>query len=121
ALRAEVLVHGLHDAEAGVRENAIRMTEDLFLTDNRPETERIIAELISLKNDPSPKVRFQLLASLGFVNSPAAAKARKDLLFDNIDDNWMQIAALSAIPFGEDDLLKEVLQKYQSGNPQYAS
>ncbi len=121
ALSGDLLIVGLQDIDAGVRENAIRMSEDLFLKKAGPETDRIIAELIKLKDDRSPKVRFQLLASLGFVTAPMAAQVRKDLLFDNMDDNWMQIAALSAIPSGEDDLLEEVLQKYRPGNAQHAS
>lgn len=121
ALNGEMLLHALGDPEAGVRENAIRMSEDLFLKQNSPGADRIVDKLISLKNDRSPKVRFQLLASLGFVSSPAAVRARKELLFANLEDNWMQIAALSAVPAGDDNLLEEVLAGYRPGNPQYAS
>ncbi|MFC7524617.1 PVC-type heme-binding CxxCH protein [Parapedobacter sp. GCM10030251] len=121
ALTSEVLIQGLHDTEAGVRENAIRMSEDRFLMKKSAETDRVVAELIKLKNDSSPKVRFQLLASLGFVDTPIAAKTRKDLLFENLDDRWMQIATLSATPFGEDNLLEEVLQRSRPGDTQYAS
>lgn len=121
ALNSDVLIKGLNDVEDGVRENAIRMSEDFFLMKEVPETDRVVSELIKLKNDGFPKVRFQLLASLGFINTPAASKVRKDLLFENMNDNWMQIAALSATPFGGDDLLDEVLQRYRPGNAQYAS
>ncbi len=121
ALGEETLLHAFGDPEAGVRENAILMSEDLFLKRNSPAAGRIIDRLISLKNDKSPKVRFQLLASLGFVSSPAAVKVRKELLFSNLEDNWMQIAALSAVPASGDNLLEEVLAGYRKGNPQYAS
>lgn len=121
ALNEETLLLALSDPEAGVRENAIRMSEDLFLKQNNPGAGRVIGKLISLKKDKSPKVRFQLLASLGFVSSPAAVDARKELLFSNLEDNWMQIAALSAVPASSDNLLEEVLAGYRKGNPQYAS
>lgn len=121
SLKADILLSGLRDSEAGVRENAIRIAEDMFLVKPAPDGNRIVDALIRLKNDPSPKVRYQLLASLGFINTPAAVQARKDLLFGNLDDNWMQIAALSAAPSEDDGLLEEVLLKYHSGSPQYAS
>ncbi len=121
ALSSEMLIKGLNDPEAGVRENAIRISEDLFLRKTVAETESIVAELIRLKNDRAPKVRFQLLTSLGYVNTPAAIQARKDLLFGSLDDSWMQIAALSAIPPANNDLLDEVLRKYRPGDSQYAS
>lgn len=121
ALTADVLTAGLRNPSAGVRENAVRMAEDLFLIQPNADTERITAELIRLKNDPSGKVRYQVLASLGFVNTPAAIQARKELLFQNLDNNWMQIAALSALPVENDQLLTEVLQKYNPDNPGYAS
>lgn len=121
ALTADVLTVGLRNPSAGVRENAVRMAEELFLIQPNADTERITTELIRLKNDPSGKVRYQVLASLGFVNTPAAIQARKELLFQNLDNNWMQIAALSALPVENDQLLTEVLQKYNPDNPGYAS
>ncbi len=119
ALGEATLLEALGDPEAGVRENAIRMSEDLFLKPN--SSGLIVDRLIALKKDKSPKVRFQLLASLGFVSSPAAVGARRELLFSNLEDNWMQIAALSAVPAGDDSLLEQVLDGYRPGNPQYAS
>ncbi len=121
SLEADILLNGLQDPEAGVRENTIRIAEGLFLVNPKPESNRIVDALISLKNDPSPKVRYQLLASLGFVNTPGAVSARKDLLFTNLEDSWMQVAALSAIPPEGDNLLEEVLLKYRPGSPHYAS
>lgn len=121
SLEADILLNGLQDPEAGVRENAIRIAENLFLVNPKPESDRIVGALTRLKNDPSPKVRYQLLASLGFVNTPGAISARKDLLFGNLGDSWMQVAALSAAPSEGDDLLEEVLLKYRPGSLQYAS
>jgi len=121
ALSADMVIIGLQDVAAGVRENAIRMTEDLFIRKNGPETNRILGELVKLKDDRDPKVRFQLLATLGFINTPATVQARTDLLFGNLDDSWMQIAALSATPSEEDNLLEKVLQQTRDGDSRYAS
>lgn len=121
ALSADVLIAGLQNKEAGVRENAIRMSEELFLVTRNADTDRVVSALLKLKNDPSGKVRYQLLASIGFVNTPATIQARKELLFGNLDNTWMQVAALSAIPSEGENLLDEVLPNYGNGSAQYAS
>lgn len=121
SLTTDVLLKGIQDPEAGVRENAIRISEEVLLGKDEAKKDRVAAELVKLQHDQSPKVRFQLLATLGFVNTPEAVQARKNLLFENLGDNWMQIAALSAIPAAGTNLLEEVIQRYQKGNPQYAT
>ena len=60
ATDAAILTKALHNATAGVRENAILLAE-LHLNDF-PQLEK---ELLALQNDPSPKVRYQLLCTLG--------------------------------------------------------
>lgn len=120
-LKADLLIEGLRNKEAGVRENAIRMSEDLYLVRTNPDTERVVDAMLALKNDPSGKVRYQLLASLGYVNTNAARRVRNELLFNQVDNPWMQIAALSAVPVENDNLLETVLQNYKAGNAGYAS
>ncbi|MCF0060435.1 c-type cytochrome [Dyadobacter chenwenxiniae] len=115
ALKPELLVTALKDNASGVRENAIRLSEP-FLKDNAVQN-----ALISLQNDPNAKVRFQLLCTLGFLDSPEAGKARENLLFKNIEDPWMQIAALSATPSSKNSLLGAVLNRYQADNAAYSS
>jgi len=86
------LVHrALEDPEPGVRENAIRLAEP-FLPGHRPLAERLLA----MPGDPDARVRFQLLCTVGGLDSPAARAARDRLLFAGIEDEWMQVAALSA-------------------------
>lgn len=81
----------LTDEAAGVRENAIRLAE-LHLT----EAPALAGALLKMQQDPSPKVRFQLLCTLGFIESPASRAAQDALLLGSLEDEWMQIAALSA-------------------------
>lgn len=115
-LTAPIISHALKDEEAGVRENAIRLAE-LHLND-KPE---LIDQLLRLENDKDHKVRFQLLCTLGFVSSPEAASVRQRLLFRDIDDEWVQIAALSADSSQTVALLTEVLAKFNPKRPAYAS
>lgn len=106
-LDAELILKALKDPVAGIRENAIKLAE-LHL-----DTDAKLAEaLLQMSEDADPKVRFQLLATLGFLDNEQAAQVRKDLLFRDIDDHWVQLAALSA-PFEQSrSLLDGVLANY---------
>lgn len=73
----------LKDPVAGVRENALKLAEP-----------RRLPAVMALIDDPDPRVRFQLLCTLGFYDGSGAA--RDKLLFTGIEDRWMQVAALSA-------------------------
>jgi putative heme-binding domain-containing protein len=106
----------LIDTVAGIRENGIRLAE-LHLSSS-PELE---SDLLSLQNDGDSKVRFQLLCTIGYFNSKEAARVRHKLLFENLHDDWMQIAALSAASSQAASLLEEVLVRYNLDEPAYAS
>ncbi|HEY8092707.1 MAG TPA: PVC-type heme-binding CxxCH protein, partial [Acidimicrobiales bacterium] len=90
-LEPTVVREALGDPEPGVRENAVRLAET-FLNDDRPLAERLLA----MVGDPDPRVRFQLLCTLGGLDSPAARAARDRLLSADVEDEWMQVAALSS-------------------------
>jgi putative membrane-bound dehydrogenase-like protein len=113
---SELLKMAFLDPSPGVRLNAIKIAElhlsNFFDLGNA---------LVKLKSDPDPKVRYQLLCTLGFVEGPSAREARKDLLFQDIQDEWFQIAALTA-PYEESrQLMNSVVASYQNENPAYAS
>ena len=114
-LQSAEIRKALHDEEAGIRENAIRLAELHLQADPS-----LSVELLALGGDADPKVRFQLLCALGYVKTPEANKLRQDLLFGNIDDPWMQIAALSA-PESHRGLLDAVLARFSEDSPAYAS
>jgi putative membrane-bound dehydrogenase-like protein len=82
---------GLADREAGVRENAIILAEPRL-----SNTPALVQKLIAMAKDPDAKVRFQLLCTLGSLNSPQARAARDELLSRDVEDKWFQIAALSS-------------------------
>jgi putative heme-binding domain-containing protein len=85
------LRRALADPEPGVRENAIRIAEGRLK--NGPG---LSAALLDLAKDPDPKVTFQLLLTLGDLDSQRARTVRTTMLFEHVEDEWMQIAALSA-------------------------
>lgn len=111
-----LIIHALADKDPGVRENAIRIAE--IHINSSPA---LIPALLKLHKDPDLKVRYQLLSTLGFVNTPEANQARKELLFRDINDEWVQIAALSAPPSQNTGLLEDVLAKFQPSMPAYSS
>ncbi len=112
-LSPELLLAALQDKSPGVRENAIRLAEP-FLDDAQ-----VRKQLLAMPDDADPKVRYQLLCTLGFLDSPEAAKAREALLFKDLDDKWVQLAALSARPSAGNNLLNRVLARYEGSRPAY--
>ena len=90
-LDASLIQKALEDPEPGVRENAIRLAESRLAT-----APGLADKLLAMTGDAHPRVRFQLLCTLGWVDSPGARNARRQLLMRDIDDEWMQMAAFSA-------------------------
>lgn len=90
-LDANLLQKALDDPEAGVRENAVRLAEPLLLS--HPD---FVEKLAKMADDPDPKLRFQLLCTLGFTDSTQAKAAEEKVLAKGVEDRWMQVAALSA-------------------------
>lgn len=93
---------------AGVRENAVKIAEQYLK--QYPELE---THLLALQDDPDPKVRFQLLLSLG--NVPGAAAVRQTLLLRDIEDPWVPIAALSAGKDAAPGLFAQAVQRLGAG------
>ncbi|MEX2263248.1 MAG: PVC-type heme-binding CxxCH protein [Bryobacteraceae bacterium] len=78
----------LRDPSPGVRENAIRLAES--------HLPQLTPALLSLAADPDSRVRFQLLCTLGSVDTAPSRAVREKLLQRDLEDRWVQIAALSA-------------------------
>ncbi|AYB29343.1 PVC-type heme-binding CxxCH protein [Chryseolinea soli] len=95
------LQKALKHSVGGVRENAIKIAE-LHLKD-MPSLEN---DLLPLQNDADAKVRFQLLCTLGDLNTKPSASARQNILRHDIEDEWVQVAALSATRGHELEMLE---------------
>ncbi len=94
-LRTEDIQASLTDSHPGIRENAVRLAEikangsDIFLND-----------LLLLADDPSLRVRYQVLKSLGMIDisSQAILQAQEIILRKDMEDEWIQFAALLSMP-----------------------
>lgn len=115
ALNSEIILHALRDPVAGIRENGIRLAELHLGEDPALDT-----ALIQMKDDPDPRVRYQLLLTLGYLDTPEAASARNDILFRDIADPWVRTAALSASDPDVPGTLNSMLAKYRTDVPGYA-
>lgn len=106
---SELLSLTLKDPIAGVRENAIQLIELHW-----SELSNLLPDLLALQNDPDPRVRFQLLCTLGFVEGKEAQAAREALLLKDLASDWTHLAALSATPGQEMALFKWAQNRFQS-------
>jgi putative membrane-bound dehydrogenase-like protein len=114
ALTPDLIIAALEDPVPEIRENAIKLADKWV--GSSPE---LIEALLKLQDDEDPKVRFQLLCTLGYVDDKDVASVREKLLFNNLDDKWMQVAALSA-PFSkENNLLLTTIERYNHDQPAY--
>ena len=114
-LTPEQLSKALKDSVPGIRENAIRIAESYL------ENNEVLTELLALGEDPDRKVRFQLLCTLGFVESAEADQVRQTLIFADIEDPWVQIASLTAPQKKLSDLLSTVLNTFKTDVTAYSS
>jgi putative membrane-bound dehydrogenase-like protein len=115
-LTQQAIEQALKDPVAGIRENAVKLAELHFST-----YPALKDALLSLKGDADAKVRYQLLCSLGSVNTNQASLIRNALLFRDINEEWVQIAALSASSSQSEALLKVVIDSFKQHVPAYAS
>lgn len=95
--------------EAGVRENAIKIAE-LHLE----KMPGIKNNLLAMQGDHSAKVRFQLLCTLGNFEDDITATAKQKLLMTDIEDKWVQVAALTSSAGKEYALLEKTIHTLSS-------
>lgn len=105
AINKQHILNALKDSNPRIRENGIQIAEKHL--DKIPE---LASALMGLQNDEDAKVRFQVLLTLGFVNTIQAGEARNNILFRDIKDKWVQIAALSAKSLNKSELLNQLTQ-----------
>jgi putative membrane-bound dehydrogenase-like protein len=94
ALNTALIDLGLRDKEAGVREQAIRLSERWLASP------WLLSGVCMMGDDPSARVRFQLAFSLGETNAIIRMKALAAVARRDAGDPWIQTALLSSI--GED-------------------
>ncbi|MDF9795236.1 putative membrane-bound dehydrogenase-like protein [Catalinimonas alkaloidigena] len=90
-LDEKYLLSALQDQEAGLRENAIKISESYM-----NQSPAIKEALYQLVDDENAKVRFQLICSLGSMREHKAQQLIWQMLKQDIHDEWVQYAALSS-------------------------
>lgn len=99
-MREETLLAALKDKKAGVRENAIKIAERYTV-----HWPAVKSSLYKLASDDDAKVRFQLICSLGAIEEKQAREIVWQLLEKDINDEWVQYAALSSANGYEEEWL----------------
>ncbi|MBY5959662.1 c-type cytochrome [Membranicola marinus] len=99
----------LQDESSGIRENAIRLAERTMKNDAE-----LRESLYGIVRDSSAQVRFQLLNTLGELVSDKAQSIREEILFHDIEDEWVQRSALSARRLDVKGLLEETVRRSNS-------
>jgi putative membrane-bound dehydrogenase-like protein len=91
ALDERLIETALKDPSAGVREQALRLTDSRLVSSKRLQT-----AVAALADDSSPRVRFQLAFTLGEANAPAMTAALARVARRDLPDPWTQTAVLSS-------------------------
>jgi putative membrane-bound dehydrogenase-like protein len=107
ALAHDDLVRGLADADATVREHAVRLAEN-FLRQNPAADDPLSSRLPALAGDPSALVRYQLAFTLGEMPGTRRAAAFAEILRHDASSAWTQAAILSSLANGRGDVFAAV-------------
>jgi len=116
ALKLTTIEEALLDEDAGIREHAIRLAEPYL-----DKSSKLVEALLTMGDDSDEKVRFQLLNTLGYVDSEAAWKVCEKILFHDMEDGWIQFSALTAVSLNPEILLKTLLNYPNIDNSAYLS
>lgn len=98
------ILNALGDSNSGVREIALQLAEPRIA--NSPA---LTSRLLTVANDPDPRVRFQCALTLGALESGDTIPALAKIAAANLDDKWTRAAALSAINHREEAFLHSFL------------
>lgn len=92
AIEPAQIVAGLKDAEPRVRENAVRLAEDLAR-----QNAEVGKALLAMANDPDAMVRYQVALSLGGWDAPEALDALAAIAQRDGGDRWTRAAVLLGV------------------------
>jgi putative membrane-bound dehydrogenase-like protein len=92
AIKPELLEKALSDPAAGIRRNAVRISEPMLQKSSQ------LGELVAkLASDPDPQVRLQVAFSLGEWNDPKAAETLGNIVTANRDQEFIEAAATTSL------------------------
>lgn len=90
SLSERIILAGLRDAHAGVRENALRLAE------SRLASQEIRQAIVGLISDAEPRVRLQVAFTLGESRAWDQPTLLARMVRENLADSWIQSAVLSS-------------------------
>lgn len=88
----DILIPALDDEHPGIRENALILAEKEMLNNAN-----IQSAIYAMHAESHPRVRFQLLCTLGFLDTQKSKAIRQQLIAADLDNEWMQLASLSTV------------------------
>ncbi len=106
----EVLETALNSKDAGVRENALQITDRIWHTLNAEKQAFLSKALINLAEDENPRVRFQWLCSSSYFDFPEASALKSAILNKDFEDKWVGTAAIAASAKKETELLDNTIK-----------
>lgn len=116
ALTSQVLLDLLDDESPNVREQAIKLSEIRL-----SESDELIDKLLAMQDDKNAKVRYQLLLTLGELDSDASENVRTEMLFGDIESEWTQYAALSAKQVDITKLFSKAIKEFTKKESEHTS
>ncbi len=105
-LKPSDLVLALASKTEGVRENALQIADRMNDNPAFKANLDLQKSLLSLAQDPSPRVRFQWMCSSSYLKLPGSAALKAAILQQDIEDHWTGIAAIASSQNEEYELLK---------------
>jgi putative membrane-bound dehydrogenase-like protein len=105
ALSTEQVLLALTDADATVREHAIKLSEKFFVDHVAPM--KLLSKLQQLAHDPDAGVRYQLALTLGEIKGPAKIEPLALIAREDLNSSWTQAAILSSLADGAIDLFEK--------------
>lgn len=92
ALDAATVIRGLRDPQPGVREHAVRISEELI-----PGSEPVVRALLGMTSDPDPRVQLQLAFTFGQLRGERVMHALAEIGSQHASDQWFRVAVLSSV------------------------
>ena len=108
ALKESELATAMGDANEMVRMHAVRLVEQTAAKPANKLAGLVRTKLISLADDPSPMVRYQLAFTLGEVEVPERVAALAKIAKRDPVDPWIRAAVLSSVRDGAPGLFQLV-------------
>ena len=105
ALDTPILLKAMDDAHWAVREHAVRLADQYFIL-----SPGLVSKVCDLADDPSAKVVFQVVLSLGRLQSDAAVETLARIGATYLDNHWMRVAVLNASAGRSAPLLARMLE-----------